>query len=71
MDSFADILRAMHLTGGVFLDARFTAPWCVMSSVGPEDLGRLGTVSRSIIAFHYVYAGQLLLDVDAHPPVVV
>ncbi|TIP78205.1 MAG: AraC family transcriptional regulator, partial [Mesorhizobium sp.] len=29
MDALLDIVRAMRLTGGVFLEAEFTAPWCI------------------------------------------
>jgi hypothetical protein len=30
-DPLSEVLRAVRLTGGVFLDAQFTAPWCVLS----------------------------------------
>ena len=39
MDALLDLVRAMRLSGGVFLDAEFTSPWCVCSHVGPEDYG--------------------------------
>lgn len=71
MDPFADILRGMHLTGGIFLDAEFTAPWCVSSKIGPEDCGQFVPVPRSIIAYHYVSSGRLLLEVDGQPPLTV
>jgi hypothetical protein len=28
-DALSDLLRVVRLSGGVFLDAEFTAPWCV------------------------------------------
>ena len=37
MEPLLDLLRDLHLTGGVFLDAEFTSPWCVRSSVGIDD----------------------------------
>ena len=37
MDPLLDLLRDMQLTGGVFLDAEFTAPWCVKTRMGMED----------------------------------
>lgn len=37
MDAHLDVLRDMHLTGGIFLDAEFTAPWSISAQVGPED----------------------------------
>ena len=34
-DPFSEMLRSIRLTGGVFLDARFTAPWCVTANMSP------------------------------------
>jgi len=31
MDALTDVLKAMRLSGGVFLDAEFTEPWCIIS----------------------------------------
>lgn len=62
-EPYSDILRAMHITGGIFLDAEFTAPWCVTSSVGPEDCNQFTPIPpRSVIAFHYVSDGRLQLS---------
>ena len=36
MDALSDVLRVVGLAGGVFLEARFTAPWCLLGQVGPE-----------------------------------
>jgi AraC-like DNA-binding protein len=69
MDALADVLRAVRLTGGVFLDAEFTAPWCVSSQVGPEDCKPYMTAPTQIIAYHYVVAGRLLLAVGDGAPV--
>lgn len=69
MDRFADIFRAMHLSGGIFLDAEFTAPWCVAAKVGPEDCRPFAPVPHSIIAFHYVSSGRMLLLVDEQLPI--
>jgi AraC-like DNA-binding protein len=68
-DALSDLLRVVRLTGGVFLDAQFTAPWCVASQVGPEDWQPLMTEPARVAAFHYVSAGRLLLEVAGEPPV--
>ena len=36
MDALSDVLRLVGLTGGVFIDAEFTAPWSVSGKVAPE-----------------------------------
>jgi AraC-like DNA-binding protein len=69
MDALLDIVGALKLTGGIFLDAEFTAPWCVAARVGPEDCSPVAPPPRSIIAYHYVSAGRLVLQVDAQTPI--
>lgn len=66
MDPLLDLLRAMHLTGGVFLDAELTSPWCVTSQVHPENYGASPAPSH-VIAYHYVTEGRCMLEVDGHP----
>jgi AraC-like DNA-binding protein len=58
----------MRLTGGVFLDAEFGAPWCISSKVGPEDCTAFLPVPRHIIAYHYVTAGRCLVKVAGQAP---
>jgi AraC-like DNA-binding protein len=69
VDALLDMLRSMRLTGGIFLDAEFTAPWCVTAKVGPEDCSPFTPEPRHIIAYHYVTAGRLLLKVSNQSPV--
>lgn len=71
MDALLDMLRSMRLTGGVFLDAEFTAPWCVSAKIGPEDCSPFLPEPRTIIAYHYVSAGKLLLQVGGAEPMAV
>jgi len=66
MDPLLDLLQDMHLTGGVFLDAEFTSPWCVTSSVGPEDCSAYLPRPAHVIAYHYVTEGRCVLEVDGH-----
>jgi len=66
-----DILYATRLTGGVFLDAELSAPWCVTAQVGPEDCAPFVAVPANVIAYHYVSAGGFLLEVDDEPPIAV
>ncbi|PDQ22802.1 AraC family transcriptional regulator [Mesorhizobium sanjuanii] len=69
MDALMDMLRAMRLTGGIFLDAQFSAPWCVSAKVAPEDCVPFTTEPRHIIAYHYVTEGRCLLTVGDQRPV--
>lgn len=69
MDALSDVLRAVRLTGGVFLEASFTAPWSVMTQVTPEHIQHMMAPVAGIVAFHYVLDGRLELKVDGHATV--
>ena len=64
MDALSDVLRVVHLTGGVFLHAEFFAPWCIAARVAPEHCAPLlGPVSH-LILYHYVVEGALHVRVE-------
>jgi AraC-like DNA-binding protein len=69
MDALSDLLRVVRLSGGVFLDAEFSAPWSISAQVGPEDCRLLRVEPARLIAFHYVISGNLLLGIGDDPPV--
>lgn len=69
MDALSDVLRAVRLTGGVFLEASFTAPWCVLSHITPDVIEHLMPPPAGIVAFHYVVDGQLQIQIDNEPAV--
>ena len=71
MDPLSDVLRSMRLTGGIFLEGEFTAPWSIVSRVEPADCAPFGHVPRNIIAYHYVEEGELQLRLDGHPAVTI
>lgn len=69
MDALTDVLRALRLSGAVFLDAEFTAPWCIRAQVEPGDCSGFTPVPARLIAYHYVLEGSLSLGVAGAPPV--
>lgn len=68
MDPFSEVLRSVRLTGGVFLDSKFTAPWSVLTNVTAEDC-RLARATAQMIAYHFIVDGRLFITVDGEPPV--
>ena len=62
MDALSDMLRVVGLTGGIFLDARFTAPWCVAGQVGPESCAPYMTPPDQIVCFHFVVEGKCFIE---------
>jgi AraC-like DNA-binding protein len=67
MDPLSDLLRSVRLTGGVFLDAHFTAPWCVSSKMTAEDCRPFLAAPSQVIAYHVVIEGKLLVSVEGEP----
>lgn len=64
MDALSDVLRVAHLTGGVFLHAEFSAPWCVAARVSPEHCAPTIGPASHLIIYHYVVEGALRIRVE-------
>jgi AraC-like DNA-binding protein len=68
MDALSDVLRVVRLTGGVFLDAHFSAPWSLSGRVDAMDFEPFLASPDQVIGFHYVVEGRLLAQVEGAPP---
>jgi len=64
LDAFSDVLRVIRLAGGVFLEAEFTAPWCISGQLTSNDCKPFLVTPRHVIASHFVAAGNMQLRVD-------
>ena len=63
-DALTEVLHALRLRGGVFVEAEIGAPWSVFSKVGPEDCVAFSPAPREVIAYHFVCEGDMLLRVE-------
>ena len=68
IDPLSQVLGAVRLTGGVFLEAQFTAPWCTAAQITPEDIKPFIETPGQIIAYHFVVDGRLQCTVTGEPP---
>jgi len=64
VDAFSDVLRVIRLSGGVFLEAEFTAPWCIGGKISTDDCKPFLSVPRHVVASHFVAAGNMQLRVE-------
>jgi AraC-like DNA-binding protein len=64
LDAFSDVLRVIRLAGGVFLEAEFTAPWCISGKIAADDCKPFLIAPRHVIASHFVASGAMQLQVD-------
>ncbi|MGE0286364.1 MAG: AraC family transcriptional regulator [Bradyrhizobium sp.] len=69
MDPLTDVLRAVRLSGGVFLSAHFTAPWGIAVSIGPDDCAPLLGRPAQVIAYHVVVEGEMFFGMSDQSPV--
>jgi Cupin len=63
MDALSELLRVVRFSGGVFLEAKFRAPWCVPSQVQSVDCGPGVDPGGGMVAFHYVFHGSVQVRV--------
>ena len=73
MDPLTEVLRSVRLTGGIFLDAHFTAPWCVHTKLCGDDCKSFLTTPTQtptqMIAYHFIIDGTLLVAVEGEPAI--
>ena len=48
----------------MFLEAQFSAPWCVNGKISSEDCKPFQVTPRYVIGLHFVASGQMQLRVD-------
>lgn len=71
MDPLSDVLRSVRLTGGLFVEAQFTAPWCVTAQVPPGLWAELLAAPAHLIAFHVVLEGAMRVGLAEAPDLLV
>ncbi len=64
MDALSDVLKSIRLEGAVYINAEFTAPWCVRARFGLGNaLARLAGAEH-VVFFHFVTEGQCFTRLD-------
>lgn len=69
MDALSDMLRVVGLTGGIFLDAKFTAPWCILGQVSPDMCAPFMAPPSNLVCFHFIVEGRCFVAVEGGEPV--
>ena len=67
-DPVEDILAAMRLSGGIFLDAEFRGQFSVASHFVREQCALYFPVTGPLIGYHFVEQGELWVEVAGVPP---
>jgi len=57
VDALSEMLRALRLDSGIFLEAEFTAPWCIDSAPGKEDVRHILPAAEHVTLYHLLTEG--------------
>lgn len=68
MDALSDVLRLVRLTGAVFLNAEFTAPWCIGQPSGVEVCVDHMPQAQHVVIYHLVTHGSCDVSVPGESP---
>lgn len=69
MDAFSEALRVVRLSGAIFINARFTAPWCYQSPPADVAAKVLEPDAEKIVIFHLITEGECWVEMDGQDPV--
>ena len=68
VDALSEILKVVQLSGAIFFNARFTAPWRVVSPVESTLARLLGLGAERVLLYHSIVEGACLIALDGAPP---
>lgn len=57
MDALSEVLKALRLASGVFFNAELTAPWCIDSAPGTDDVRHILPNAEHIAIYHLLTEG--------------
>jgi AraC-like DNA-binding protein len=69
VDALSETLRVVRLVGAIFIQARFTAPWCYQSPSADSVAPILEPTADRIVIFHLITEGECFVELGNEPPV--
>jgi AraC-like DNA-binding protein len=69
MDALSETLRVVRLVGAIFINARFTAPWCYRSQRADSIASLLEPGAERVVIFHLITEGECYVEIDDQEPV--
>jgi AraC-like DNA-binding protein len=68
MDALSETLRVVRLSGAIFFNARFRAPWCYRSAKADSAAPLLDPAAERVVIFHLITEGECFVELDGAPP---
>jgi AraC-like DNA-binding protein len=69
MDALSETLRVVRLVGAIFVNAKFTAPWCYQSQRADSVAPLLEPNAERLVIFHLITEGECYVEMDDGAPV--
>jgi AraC-like DNA-binding protein len=69
MDALSETLRVVRLVGAIFIQGRFSAPWCYQSPPADSAARLLEPRAERVVIFHLITEGDCFVELDSQPPV--
>jgi AraC-like DNA-binding protein len=69
MDALSETLRVVQLVGAIFINAKFTAPWCYQSPSADTAAPLLEPGAERVVIFHMITEGECFVEMGKEPPV--
>lgn len=69
MDALSETLRVVRLIGAIFINGRFTAPWCYQSPHADYAAPLLEPGAERVVIFHMITEGECYVEMEGQPPV--
>jgi AraC-like DNA-binding protein len=69
MDALSETLRVVRLIGAIFIQGRFSAPWCYQSPRADSAAPLLEPSAERVVIFHLITEGECFVEINSEPPV--
>ncbi len=67
MDALSETLRVVRLVGAIFINGRFTAPWCYQSPRADTAAPFLEPSAEQVVIFHMITEGECFVELGNQP----
>jgi len=69
MDALSETLRVVRLVGAIFINGRFSAPWCYQSPRADTVAPLLEPGAERLVIFHLITEGECFVEMGSQPAV--
>lgn len=68
MDALSETLRVVRLVGAIFIEGRFSAPWCYQSPCADAAAPLLEPGAERVVIFHFITEGECFVEMGSEAP---